>query len=212
MDPFLETSFWAGIGPAAHNRLLVVRATLATIPLPRTGSPESLQEAAFALDGLCVAMESIVEETAKIDATQPVKGLCATVRAGIEQIRAQIDRRHMEPHRALVLARLSMLRSLVVLSEACHIAAQRRGDGPPPIDALDVARAIVLIAVRANPTQHDWIGAVADAEIALLATVPRERMNADFLRRLFALRALVAECANYESRRTTRPKALLGLT
>ncbi|HEY3498227.1 MAG TPA: hypothetical protein VGK73_26195 [Polyangiaceae bacterium] len=211
MDPYLDSLSWAGAGPALQNRLLIIRATCATIPLSRTATPDMLQEAAFALDGLCVAMESVVEDIAELDASVPVTNLCCKVTAGIAQVRSELERRLLEPHRALVRARVTLLRALVEACEASHIASQRQGEAALPLDPLDVARAIILIAVRANPTQHEWIGAIADAEIALLATVPRERMDAEFLRRLLALRGLVAECANYESRRTSRPRALLGL-
>jgi hypothetical protein len=210
MHEHLDNLTWAGIAPAVDNQLLMIRATLAGIPLSATGTPRSLTDAAQALDGVCMAMERIVAQTVALDSDQLVQGLCNAVNAGILQSRTELERQLLDPHRALVRARLTLLRSLVILTEVRHIVAQRRGEAQVPHDAIDVARAVILVAVRANPTNHDWIGSVADAEIALLATVPRERMGADFLHRLFALRALVAECANYESRRTSRTRPLLA--
>jgi hypothetical protein len=109
-----------------------------------------------------------------------------------------------------VRARSLLLRSLALLVEL-EDAVSRRGDEMCDVlDPIEVARAIVLIAVRANTADHAWIIQVAESELAMLAVVPKRHMGRAFARKLSALRALVTECTNYESRKTERAPALLG--
>src|SRR5688572_17978863 len=203
MDSHLDSPpAWADLGSSAYNRLLLIRATLATVPLSPTGSPDSLREAAWTFDGLCAAMENLTKESTARGADRHMRTLVSAVNASLAHVRQELDARHWDPLRTLLKARLTLLQTLVVLSEICEAMTLRKGETPTALEAVEVARTVLLAAVRTNSSQLDWIGSVAAAELTLLGSVPHECMTAEFLRGLLVLRSLAAECSNYESRRT----------
>jgi hypothetical protein len=210
MNQALDLLFAENPAERHYRQLLVVRAALAGVALSRTAAPDSLQDAAWTLDGLCEGLAHMVEELPKQGGSEIIDSLCLTVRVGLTQVQRELARRAMDPYHALVRARSLLLRALAVLVELEHAVSRRRGEMSSLLDPLDVARAIVLIAVRGNTADHTWIIQVAEAELGFLAAVPTQRMDDTFLRKLSALRALVTECANYESRKTVRVPAQLG--
>jgi hypothetical protein len=183
-----------------ERRLLMIRATLAGIPLSRTASPDTLREAAWALEGLCVGMDNILAALETETKDHLVASVSATVRESLRQIRQELSAQLWELSESLLRARTIMLRTLVLLTEVQTAVSRRHSRVPESFHAVDVAREVVMLAVRANPTDSKWIVLVAYAEIALLALVPRERIDAEFSRKLTALRTLLTECTNYESR------------
>jgi hypothetical protein len=201
MEQQLELLFGgAGDTPTPERRLLMVRAALAGIHLSRASSHDALREAAWALEGLCVGMANVLDGLERDDADQLVKSVCLTVRVGLQQVKHEVTGQLWELPECLMRARTILLRSLVLLTEVQATVARRRGHAREPVDAVEVARAVVTLAVRTNPTDSKWIVLVGYAEIALLALVPREQIDARFARKLTALRTLLSECTNYESR------------
>jgi hypothetical protein len=211
MNRPLELLFEEQDTPTPDRRLLMMRAALAGIELSRTAAPDPLRDAAWALEGLCVGMTSILDEIERGDTDQTVKSVCLTARAGLQQIRHELKGQPWELPECLVRARTTLLRSLVLLTELQASLSRRRGQARDGLDALEVARTVVLLAVRANPTDNKWIVLVGYAEIALLALVPREQINAEFARKLVALRTLLSECTNYESRLLAETPALAAV-
>jgi hypothetical protein len=200
MEQQLELLFGEQGTPTPGRRLLMLRAALAGIHLSRTSSHDALREAAWALEGLCVGMANILDGLEQDDADHLVKSVCTTVRAGLQQVKHELTGQVWELPECLVRARTLLLRSLVLLTEVQAAVARRRGQAREAVDAVAVARAVVTLAVHTNPTDSKWIVLVGYAEIALLALVPREQIDARFARNLTALRTLIGECTNYESR------------
>jgi len=194
-------------GTNAGRQLMMMRAALAGIPISRVAAPDALREAAWALEGLSVGMETLVDSLSG-ENDHWIRSVCLSVRVNIVEVKRELLAHLWDLPKALVRARSLLLRSVVLLSEIHEVVARRRGQAPEVVDALEVARTVVMIAVRESPTDSEWIVLVAYAEIALLALVPRERFDQEFMRKLTALRTLLSECTNYESRQMVRQPSL----
>jgi len=184
----------------ADSRLLTLRATLAGVPLSWTASCEGLSDAGWALEAIREAVERSVDEIIVDLDEDLLRSLCFAVRAGLTHARHELLQQASDPYQAPARARAVLLRALVLVTEVRNLWSRKRKEPRTLPDPMEIARAVVLSAIRANANDDEWITLVAEAEISLLATLPPELMGPEFRRKLGLLRTLVTECTRYEFR------------